>query len=240
MKWIATVALALGACVQDSGGSRMMTGGSGGGGAGGGVGGGDGGTGGFGGDAGGGGTGGMLMDIRSRQTVTFDITNGAAADRYVVTSGHYCDDYALSFQGTEVPRTLGFQCLCECPNPGMSFAMGYHQIAPGASYRTTWDARVLMTYSDPYDCAAHGWPGLPPTTELVGIHQPVGAGMYSVTFGVERSLPDNCQNQGSGDFLCTGPSGMVLPIQQICTASVQPFAFTLPPMGDITVPITLQ
>src|SRR5262252_7323873 len=88
MKRIAMVALALGACMQESGGSRMMTGGSGGGG----VGGGDGGTGGFGGDAGAGGTGGMPMDIPSRQAVTFDITNGAAADRYVVTSGHFCDD----------------------------------------------------------------------------------------------------------------------------------------------------
>src|SRR5262245_61387444 len=71
MRPIAMVALLLSACMQESGGSRMMTGGSGGGG----VGGGDGGTGGFGGDAGAGGTGGMPMDIPSNQTVTFDLHN---------------------------------------------------------------------------------------------------------------------------------------------------------------------
>ena len=254
MKWIAMVALVLGACVQESGGSRTMTGGNGGGGVGGGgAGGGDGGTGGIGGDAGAGGTGGMPTDIPSIQTVTFDLHNGSVADRYVVISGYYCDDYAISNVGMAIPRNIGFQCLCECPNPGSPYATRFHHVSPGASYQVTWDARVLLTYYDPYDCAAHGWPGLPPTMELFGVHQPVPASTYTVTFGIERGLPPNCTPTGTDDWDCTngfggdsggttgGGGGPPPLIQQICASSAaQSFNFTLPPMGNLTVPIALQ
>jgi hypothetical protein len=235
---------------MDGGGSRMLAGGAAGqrpGGTGGSGGGGDGGSGGDGGCFGSCSDAAPPSDIPSRQTVTFELSNQTGADRFVVTQGWYCDDFGIASGpgGAALPLELGFQCLCECPNPGPVQATAYHRVAPGASYRLTWDARSLVTWSELYDCATHGWPGVPPQNEVFGAHQPVGAGPYRVTFAIEQTLPSRCSPTSGDDYTCTmeqPPIGMwPTTIAQICPSlAPQTVGFTLPQSGDLSLPVALQ
>lgn len=254
MRWLPILMLAT--CTGESGGSRMMID------AGPGGTGGIGGTSGIGGDAGGcgfdtGGTGGCgcgfcpdaapPIEIPSQQTVTFEVSTAAPEGRYLVTQGYYCDAFGIAITGgAAIPQSIGFQCLCECPNPGAPIATRYHFINAGQTYPVTWDARQLVTYSEPYDCAAHGWPGVPPTTQLFGVHQPVGPTRYTAAIPNRRDLPPGCNAiAGTADFDCSGnvPTMGAPPssIQAVCSDAAATYVdFDLPYMTNLTVPVTLQ
>jgi hypothetical protein len=252
MRWLAVLMLA--ACSSESGGGRMLidaSGGAGGGGTSGWS--GEGGSGGCFGSGGDGGCGCGCFpdamppsDIPSRQTVRFMIQNTSPDDRYVVTGGYYCDAFAISpVGGSALQENVGFQCLCECPNPGGPTATHYHHLRSGDGLTLTWDARVLVTYTEPYDCAAHGFPGLPPAMQLLGVHQPMGPGSYSVTIPIAATLPAGCMAiAGTDDYDCNAtidPMGAPpQAIQLVCPYSAAQTAnFDLPPMGDVAVGVPL-
>lgn len=205
-----------------------------------------GGSGGSGSSGAGGTSAGAPQDIASTQTVTLELTNVSNEDRFVVTQGMYCTHFGIAAEHSGSYSTLalqmGFQCLCECANPGQPHATDYRRIAPGESWSTTWDARKLVTYSEDYDCAEHGWPGAGVQQQLQGVQQPVATGNYRWTLAVETSLPESCTPDGEGiEYSCweSAPGSyqdMPGAIAAICpSASLLSVDFALPESGDIAV-----
>src|SRR5207245_5342941 len=110
-------------------------------------------------------------------------------------AGSWCDAagiFTVSASGveSEVPQTLGFQCLCECANPGSPYVQIWQRIPSPGSYTATWDARQLVMYSEPYDCSQHGWPGGMVQQQQFGVRQPVGPGRYRISYDVLHELGD--------------------------------------------------
>jgi hypothetical protein len=188
-------------------------------------------------------------DTPSRQTVQIVVTNRAAADRYLVTEGTFCDPFSVSFsQQSPMHLTLGFQCLCECPNPGPARPATLHRLAPGDSFTLSWDARSLVTCTETVDCSTEGLPGLGTASQVVGASQPVGAGPYSVSVAAVTAVPQGCSGDGT-TFTCPmsysggpgGPFNNPPAIQVECPADVTASAsFELPASGDVSVPVALM
>jgi hypothetical protein len=190
-------------------------------------------------------------DVPSRQTVTFRVHNRSTGNRYVVTNGLFCDPFAIEPKlpngpQAPLPLNLGFQCPCECAPPSAPYASEYHLLPAGElmdiPYQFSWDARALALCVAPYDCAAHGWPGGPVVSEMVGALQPVEASLpYHVQIGVEGVLPPGCETDTLGQVSCPPPqfSGTTPSSPQaICPAGSLPGAdFVLPPVGDLTVDV---
>jgi hypothetical protein len=178
------------------------------------------------------------MDTPSRQTVHFVLHNNTAIDRYVVTSGWYCDPFSISKSAGNLPLNLGFQCLCECPALPSGEATTYHRIATGGSYDLSWDARMLIACSVSHDCGSFT------IQEVVGTHQPVGPAFYQVAFGIETALRSSCQPAANPDDYACQPSSTGAPpagaIPAICPAGeAAATGFTLPAAGDLTVDVSL-
>lgn len=187
------------------------------------------------------------MDLQSRQTVTLQITNVGSSDRFVAMRGWNCTPYGIDLMTgagvRAVALQLGFQCRCECPNPGKPYANGLHRLRAGEIYEVIWDARQLITYSMSWDCAQHGWPGAGVQQVAVGVLQPVDTGRYQAVFGVEDSLPDNCPGDGP-DYNCNmqGNDGFPLSdvVAPVCSTTQNvSVGFTLPAAGNIVVPVLL-
>jgi hypothetical protein len=182
----------------------------------------------------------------SSQNVEIVVTNSGTADRYLVTAGTWCDPYSISSsQKAALFLNLGFQCVCECPNPGAPGPSTLHRLAPGESFSLTWDARALTTCTESIDCATMGWPGLGTAHELIGGKTPALPGLYWVSVGALTALPHGCAGDGT-TFGCQAnvggnPSGTTpSAIQTSCPAEVSASAsFTLPTSGDVSVAIAL-
>jgi hypothetical protein len=178
-------------------------------------------------------------DVASRSTVTFTITNDAAADRWVMTSGHLCDAYAID----ALPISLGFSCGCECPRPRSSAR--FQRLKPGTSVKLTWGARRLVTYEDSRDCSQWG-PQMKCATVTMATGTPVDAGDHVVTVGYTASTPtaqnEPCRSLGD-DMLECDVSGMALPppVAAMCApggdSALQTVkqSFHLPAAGDVVV-----
>ena len=187
-------------------------------------------------------------ETASRQSVAVVVTNNATADRYLVTAGNWCDPYSFSFsQQAPLALNLGFQCLCECPNPGPARPGGLHRLAPGESFTLTWDARSLTTCSQSVDCATMGWPGLGSAPEVKGAKSPVAEGSYWVSVAALTAVPAGCFGDGT-TFSCTmtgsgpgSPSGnLPSAVQTMCPGDVGGSAvFTLPATGDTSVAVSI-
>ncbi|MCK6547249.1 hypothetical protein L6R52_15465 [Myxococcota bacterium] len=182
---------------------------------------------------------GVPVEEPSRQNVTFRIHNASGADVYLVTSGWLCR--ALN---PGVVTTFGLQCLCECGNPGGPGAYSYSRLAAGESYTMYWDARELALVGHPVDCAARGWPGAPPSTELVGSLRPAAPGPYVASVAYERTAPTRCLEVGPGQWECsagTPREGMAPPLAELCpsteTASAE---YVLAESGETFVDIELR
>ncbi|MFH1808037.1 MAG: hypothetical protein ABIJ09_04790, partial [Pseudomonadota bacterium] len=144
----------------------------------------------------------VVQALASTSSVTFEVTNQGANTVYLVTSGWFCDAYAITTtSGSALPQQVGFNCGCECPNPGAPEASGFVTLEPGQSHSVTWDARRLVTYNSPVDCAAQGW-GDFCADAVAGARQPVAQGPYAARFGYVEAIPEGCSDDGSGQIFC--------------------------------------
>ena len=118
-------------------------------------------------------------------------------------------------------------------------------LAGAAPLEIDWDARTLVTYTIPYDCATHGWPGAGIQQETQAVSQPVAPGHYVAHMVALDGVPTGCVVDGDGTARCpmrfggpgyppfTGsyglcPGGRTLDVP-----------FDLPTSGDVTVPVTV-
>lgn len=173
----------------------------------------------------------------SSQDVTFTLSNPGTEPVWVPTAGFYCDTWEI----TGVTRNLGWDCGCECPNPGTPHVMELEQVAPGETLEITWDARQLARYTEPLDCS--DWGG---GTSCVpsGVRQPAEAGDYTFVVGALSSLPSDCTDNGDGTAGCISQGGGFdeLPgsVQRLCDVATTVEAnFSLPASGALAVDVDL-
>ncbi len=189
------------------------------------------------------------LDIASRQTVTFRVTNDGQSELFVPTDGFDCDLFRMTALDQETGGTsleLGFkgvpdacgQCdtlECDYPTPHASV---FTPTPAGGTQAYTWDARALVTWSELGEC---GGPSTQTYEDLAGASQPVSPGRYQVTVGYRDVPPEDCTLTETGAYHCTtgwgGYSGFKGLCQTSLTASVE---FELPAQGDIEVVIPLQ
>jgi hypothetical protein len=182
--------------------------------------------------------------------VSITVTNGATADRYLVTGGWFCDPFAVADNGVNLPLSLGFQCGCECPAPSPPAPNRLYRLAAGGTHTLTWDESALATCSETIDCATQGWTGPPMyASTLRGGSLAAPPGAYSVTVGALTALPSNCaatSGDGGVEYTCQpsfgGPPSGSAPgaIQSVCKTDVTGTgSFTLDPSKDGTVAVTI-
>lgn len=191
-----------------------------------------------------------LEAVPSRQTVTFQISNSSGAERWVALdtgSQEYspisCEGYGLMRANSPLHRLPGFQCGCECPNPG-SPRYSLKRVPAGGSLTVTWDARALAARAYAVDCSLQGWPNGGKVTMSRVALRPVEAGPIDATFAVLPAVPADCRAGASPDTAeCGGPSGyapgMFGPFAQTCRPAPLRVSFVLPAAGDLSVPVSL-
>ena len=180
--------------------------------------------------------------IPARQKVTFRVTNGTSAPRYLgVESNFYCAAFGISQGSTSLTMAMEYQCGCEGPPPPGPHIAKYWVISPQQTKDLVWDARALTSYVAYSDsCARSGSPSMS-VSIMAAVWQPVGPGTYKVTLTLDSVLPANCT---TADEVVTCPwssyggfggnGGGICPSGATVTAS-----FDLPDSGDIIVPIAL-
>ncbi len=176
----------------------------------------------------------------SRQRLTLTVQNVGSLDVFLVTGGWYCT--ALAFQQQppntitwmHVPTALGFQCGCECPNPGPPQATQYLRLAPGTSHIVQWDARRLVTYVEQRDCSMG--PSMHTARVVHGVLQPVTPGRFRVQMEVSQAVPQHCTTVDNTTWTCpVMPGGLTTfpDTQTLCGAGVTlETIFDLPAIGD--------
>lgn len=197
------------------------------------------------------------VEIAATTTVHLEVKNGSGADRWIATTGTWCEPTAIeridaSGAASHVGRGIGFQCLCECPNPGAPIVRAWRKLGPGESVTVDWDGRALVTYTTPYDCSTHGWPGQGVQAELNGVLQPAAPGKYRATIDVASAPPTGCTQNGTGpEWNCAGgypgspgyPGSLPPAIVQLCPAGdgngTASATFDLPASGARSVTLTL-
>lgn len=197
------------------------------------------------------------LEIAATTTVRLAVKNGSGADRWIATTGTWCEPTAIdrldaSGVASHVARGLGFECLCECPNPGGPFVQAWRKLGPGESVTLDWDGRALVTYTTAYDCSTHGWPGQGVQAQLNGALQPTAPGKYRVTIDVASAPPTGCSQTASlPEWTCSGgypgspgyPGSTPPTIMQLCPAgdgnTTASATFDLPASGAIDVALTL-
>jgi hypothetical protein len=197
------------------------------------------------------------LEMAATTTVHVAVKNGSGADRWVATTGSWCEPTSIdrldaSGGAAHLARALGFQCLCECPNPGGPLVRAWRKLGAGESLSLDWDGRALVTYTTPYDCSTHGWPGQGVQSQRNGVLQPTTPGKYRVTIDVASAAPTGCTQSGTGpEWSCSGgypgspgyPGSVPPAIAQLCPAgdgnTTASATFDLPAAGAIDVPITL-
>lgn len=189
-------------------------------------------------------------DSPSLQTVSLVVKNETVVDQYLITEGTLCDELAVTpvGQSKALPLRLGFQCLCECPNPGSPRPARLHRLGAGDKATLTWDARALTACSNSIDCASRGWPGGGKAQELVASYAPVTSMALEAKVAAVTALPAGCTSADGTEFSCLsgfgpwgGPSSLPGPIQELCPGTKTATArFTLGAATAITVPLSLK
>ena len=186
------------------------------------------------------------VEIPSRQKVTFRVTNGASAVRYLGVSsdglmGSYCSPYAISQGTTNLTLAIPYQCGCECPAPPAPGLTELWVISSGQTKDLVWDARALESYSTSVSCSPAWGPFAPPAPVLYGVWQPIPPGNYQVTLIVKSSVPTACKADSEVvgcDYWSEGEYGRWQ--GGICDRTTTVHAtFDLPETGDVIVPVTL-
>ena len=183
----------------------------------------------------------------SRQRLTLTVQNVGNLDVFLVTGGWYCTAQGFQQQTpntvmwNNVPTALGFQCGCECPNPGPPQATQYTRLAPGTNLILQWDARRLVTYVEQRDCSMGGFNH---TARVVhGVMQPVTPGRFKVRVGVAQTVPLHCSSADNTTWNCgVMPGGLTTfpDVQSACSAGITFEAgFDLPAIGDAAATLSI-
>jgi hypothetical protein len=178
-------------------------------------------------------------EMPSRQSVTFNLHNNGATEKWVVTKGQRCTPFAIG--GVELVPP--YNCACECPAPPPLGATYFTHVAPNETLTVTWDARQLVEWETAVDCATRGWPGIA-GSELHYVMQPVAAGSYRATFGYETAMPpvgDACSASGQ-DYSCSLRQLEYFGVQEICGSTktaVQDFTLSADG-GAVSVDVNLN
>ncbi len=179
-------------------------------------------------------------EIPARQSVVFRITNTGETVRYLSRGGYSCSAWRLSYLDGTLPgdRAPGYQCGCECPPPPSSAVAGYAILSPGEAIDFTWDGRVEIWYLAYYrDCSYYVGNRTYPMYSSVA--QPAPAGRYTVTVGVDDTVPSTCS---ATEESVTCPSAMYgSALGEVSCSRPSPITttFELPESGDIVVPISI-
>jgi hypothetical protein len=181
-----------------------------------------------------------VYDQPSRATVNFVLTNTSGEDRYVATSGRYCNALAI---GNLTLSTQPWEEQCEGPMPIVTVT--FTRIPAGGSLTVPWDARQAIGYETNVDCSLWGEPCQP--TQMASL-QAVAPGDYVVTFGI-ATLPDGgarCFTAATDQLECDttseGEPGFIsaCPANALGgTASSIVQSFAVPASGIATVPVTV-
>lgn len=183
----------------------------------------------------------------SFQQVTFIVTNSDEVPLYIAVWGWFCDVWGIkTAAGTRLPLTLGFECGCECANPGSPGVERYLRLEPGQSYTFSWSGLRLATYTSYYDCNPDGWGDYCVET-TAGVPVRVAAGDYVLDLGYVDQLPDGCWEEPSSEVWCDQGYGyggdwydMPSSPQEICPDMLtRTTGFTLPESGDVEVEVVL-
>lgn len=165
-------------------------------------------------------------EVVSTRKVTFLVTNGADADRYLVKSGTGCTPFAIQRgpDWTSLPLAVDTAwCPCTSMHCDAGGSGNFVQLVPGASATLEWDAREMQLVEELVNCSS-----TKDEHEPHGIPMPVGPGTYRVTVGYELDGP------GYGSAQMPGVQPMCLSRNK----SSQEFA--LPDSGDLVVSLTLR
>jgi hypothetical protein len=195
-------------------------------------------------------------EVAATTTVHLEVKNTSGGDRWIATTGTWCEPTSIERldpghpgSASHLGRGIGFQCLCECPNPGAPFVQAWRKLGPGESVTLDWDGRALVTYTTPYDCSTHGWPGQGVQAQLNGALQPAAPGTYRATIDVARAVPAGCTQTGTlPEWTCSPgypgyPGSMPPAIAQLCPAgdgnTTASATFDLPAAGTVSVPLAI-
>ena len=124
-----------------------------------------------------------------RRVVTFELTNTSDAAVYIPNIGWDCDaNRILGPEGNVLPRSGGFQCICECPNPGPSHISQLIVLQPGDTWSFDWNSQQLRSSTRGYDCGADGWEGCTTINEFWSVNVPNG--VYTFETQVYAAISD--------------------------------------------------
>lgn len=187
-----------------------------------------------------------LVSEPSVRSAVFEVTNDTEVDQFLVIEGFFCDPFSVG----GFTQRIGFQCICECPNPGSPYASRYVRLGPGQTHTFNWDGRQLRTYVWYQDCALYGWQGAGCASVLEGARFPVDAGEYLLELLVTDALPDSdfeCTEFDDGEIVCTdyytgfGGDGLMSPYQSICpNVDRLSGSFDLPENGQVVAEFRLS
>ena len=166
-------------------------------------------------------------NIESTHEVTFDVRNASERPMFLAVEGRYCETVGIGSAGAEtfLPRSMGFECVCECPAPTPPFIGGWVEMEPASRHLHIWPARALAIYSFGLDCCTRGWPDLGVVSVTDGALQPVETGRYRAVFLVMDEPPAGCEPPEVGHlWQCEQPVGDgSLPgvLQELCPSDAQ-------------------
>ena len=159
-------------------------------------------------------------NVPGRQLVTFDISNDTGSQRWIRTSGTICANLAIETAAGRHVQIGPYDAVC-C-NCGAVLAFVEYQALAAAEHHTiTWDAREFFEYATGDMCT--------PTSSYANL---VSAGDYVAIVQTVANPPagSTCMTTASGSTRC----------QDCETPTESRVSFTLPPTGDITVPVSLK
>src|SRR5262249_1800825 len=156
----------------------------------------------------------------------------------------FCSTMEIVRAGVSLPQTPGFQCLCECPNPGGARVQQFHRLEPGESMEGPWVAHELELCKQSDDCGANGWPGMGQQDKWVSASRAAAPGPLTARIAFETTLPADCvpsndqaECEVRGGWSAAMANSVVAPF---CSASqAAEVEFVLPSSGDLTVEVAV-
>lgn len=173
----------------------------------------------------------------STQTVTFQVTNESSVNRKLATSGTSCSAFGIERIEDSSALLLGVDgVMCPpCPMASVSCDPGrrtsFTELAPGDTYALSWDARELLLVEHIVACS----------NSNVQVHDPDGIPM--------RSAPGQYRAQIGVGYLGAAGAGpgsdYIYPhfpeVHPVCRSAEQiSVEFTLPPTGNVVVPVSIR